>query len=173
MPDLRIRRATAADAALIADLGARTFSDTFAADNRPEDMAAHLAEAFGLPQQTAELTSPDYVTLVAEIDGAAAAFAQVRRTAAPPCVTGEEPIEIHRFYVVQRWHGQGIARPLMDACVEAVRGFGGRTAWLSVWERNPRAVAFYTKQGFARVGTADFWVGPDRQTDHILARAID
>jgi diamine N-acetyltransferase len=53
-----------------------------------------------------------------------------------------------------------------------VRGFGGRTAWLSVWEKNPRAQAFYTKAGFTRVGEADFWVGPDRQTDHILALPI-
>jgi ribosomal protein S18 acetylase RimI-like enzyme len=60
----------------------------------------------------------------------------------------------------------------MDACIEAVRGFGGRTAWLSVWEKNPRAQAFYAKVGFTRVGEADFRVGPDRQTDHILALTI-
>ena len=61
----------------------------------------------------------------------------------------------------------------MDASIAAARGLGARTLWLSVWERNPRAQAFYAKTGFTRVGEADFWVGPDRQTDHIFARALD
>jgi diamine N-acetyltransferase len=40
--------------------------------------------------------------------------------------------------------------------------------WLSVWERNPRAIAFYGKCGFRMVGSKDFWVGSDRQTDHVM-----
>lgn len=170
--DFFIRRATVDDAAAVAALAARTFEDTFAADNRPEDMAAHLATAYGVPQQTGELANPGYATLLAYADGMPAAFAQVRRKDPPACVTGEAPIEIHRFYVDRPWHGRGLAARLMDACLDEVRRFGGRTAWLSVWERNPRAQAFYAKCGFERVGQADFWVGPDRQTDHILARPI-
>lgn len=168
-----LRRGTVADAARLAEIGARTFAQTFEADNRPEDMAAHLAAAFGVPQQTAELTNPDYVTLFAENDGETAGFAQVRRHAAPPCVAGPDPIELHRFYVERAWHGRGVAAALMAECLSVVREMGGRTVWLSVWERNPRAIAFYGKQGFVAVGTTDFWVGPDRQTDHVMARAVD
>jgi hypothetical protein len=36
---LRIRYATPADNILLAELGAATFTDSFAADNTPEDMA--------------------------------------------------------------------------------------------------------------------------------------
>ena len=35
--NLTIRRATVDDASLLADLGARTFYETFAVDNTPED----------------------------------------------------------------------------------------------------------------------------------------
>lgn len=167
-----IRRATVADVAALAEIGARTFHDTFAADNRPEDMAAHLAAAFGVPQQTEELTNPDYVTLLAFVDDTLAAFAQVRRKEPPDCVEGPAPIELHRFYVDKAWHGRGVAAPLMAASVGAMRELGGRTVWLSVWEHNPRARAFYAKCGFQYTGTTEFWVGPDCQTDHVLARAI-
>ena len=109
-----IRRATLDDAAAVATLAAKTFVDTFAADNRPEDMAVHLATAYGVTQQSAEIVDPDYVTLLAFVGGTLAAFAQVRRKTPPPCVTGDDPIEIHRFYVDQRWHGQGIAQHLMQ-----------------------------------------------------------
>ncbi|MCC6988679.1 MAG: GNAT family N-acetyltransferase [Acidobacteria bacterium] len=171
--EVAIRRAAAADAPAVAALAAKTFEETFAADNRPEDMAIHLATAYGVEQQTAEIGNPDYVTLLASADGVLAGFAQVRRKDPPPPVTGAAPIELHRFYVDRPWHGRGVAAPLLDACLDAVRGLGGRTVWLSVWERNPRARAFYAKRGFVLVGNADFWVGPDRQTDHILERAVD
>lgn len=169
---LTIRRATVADAATLADIGARTFRETFAADNTAEDMAAHLAAAFGLPQQTAELTSPDYVTLFVYDGDAVAGFAQVRRHDPPACVEGPAPVELHRFYVDQRWHGRGVAAALMAECVAVVRAFGGRTVWLSVWEHNPRARAFYAKCGFRQTGTTEFWLGPDCQTDHVLERAL-
>ncbi len=170
--DVVIRRATARDAAAVAALAARTFAETFGADTRPEDMAAHLATAYGVPQQTAEIASADSVTLVGHVGGVLAAFAQVRRKELPAGVAGHAPIEIQRFYVDRRWHGQGVAAPLMDACLAATRGLGGQAVWLSVWERNLRAQAFYAKRGFVRSGTADFWVGPDRQTDHIFVRAL-
>jgi GNAT superfamily N-acetyltransferase len=172
-PAIAIRRATVADAAVVAEFGARTFADTFGADNRPEDMAAHLAATFGVPQQTAELSDPNYVTLLAHAGGALAGFAQVRRKRAPPCVQGPAPVELHRIYVDRPWQGRGVAAPLLAAVDDVVREFGGRTVWLSVWERNPRGRAFYVKSGFRQTGTADFWVGPDRQTDHILERTLE
>ena len=169
----RIRRATVADAVDVATIGARTFHETFAADNAPDDMAAHLAASFGVPQQTAELASADYVTLLAYVGATLVAFAQVRRKEPPACVEGPAPVELHRFYVDRQWHGRGVATPLMAASVDAVGALGGRTAWLSVWERNPRARAFYAKCGFRQTGTTQFWVGPDCQTDHVLERTID
>jgi GNAT superfamily N-acetyltransferase len=165
---LTLRRAIATDAPALAAFAARTFEETFGPDNRPEDMAAHLALSYGPAQQGRELADPDYVTLLIEDDASLAAYAQVRRHEPPPCVVGAAPIELHRFYVDRRWHGRGAAQRLMAAVRDAACAFGGRTLWLSVWERNPRAIAFYTKCGFRDVGSTTFYVGPDRQTDRVL-----
>ena len=62
---------------------------------------------------------------------------------------------------------------IMDAARRAGLELGGRVMWLSVWEQNPRAIAFYAKVGFRDVGSADFHVGSDRQTDRILVTALD
>ncbi len=56
---LCIRRGIAADAPALAAFAARTFAETFAADNRPEDLQVHLASSYGVAQQTKELTDPD------------------------------------------------------------------------------------------------------------------
>ncbi len=170
--DIVIRPGAAVDATPLAELAARTFQETFAADNRPEDMAVHLASAYGTSQQRRELLDPDITTLLVEVDLKLAAYAQLRSGVVPDCVTGESPIELWRFYVAQSWHGHGVAQALMQRVELEASRRGGRTLWLGVWERNVRAKAFYRKNGFVDVGAHVFMVGTDAQTDRILARQL-
>jgi GNAT superfamily N-acetyltransferase len=173
LPPPIIRRAEPADAAPLAELAARIFTETFAEDTRPDDLAEFLAKAYGVRQQSEEISNPDVITLVAETPEGLVAYAQVcRGMKAPACVTGEAPIGLVRFYVQRNWHGGGLAHRLMAAVMNAARKLGGRHLWLSVWERNPRAIAFYGKHGFREVGAEDFWVGSDCQTDRILVAEV-
>jgi len=167
-----VRRGVPADAAALAEIAARTFADTFADANDPADMATYLASAYGVPQQTAELEDPDVVTLLALRDDLLVGYAQVRRHPPPACVAVERPVELRRFYIDRAEHGRGVARLLMDAAYDAVRALGGRHVWLGVWERNARATAFYVKCGFVRVGSHDFYVGSDRQTDDVYVAPV-
>jgi diamine N-acetyltransferase len=167
-----VRIAVESDAPALAVLAARTFEETFGPHNRPEDMRAHLNKAFGIAQQTQELLNPDMVTLLGFHDATLIAFAQVKRQGPPPGIHIDAPVELHRFYVDRAAHGKGIAQQLMCAVHTAAREFGGQTLWLGVWERNPRAIAFYEKVGFVDRGSHDFFVGQDRQTDRVLVGPV-
>lgn len=167
-----IRAGEATDAIALAELAARTFRETFAADNRREDMALHIADAYGTSQQHRELVDPNIATLLVEVDGQLAGYAQLRSGVPPECVTGEKPIELWRFYIAQPWHGRGIAQTLMQRVESEGYARGAHTLWLGVWERNERAKAFYHKNGFVDVGSHVFMVGNDAQTDRIMVRPI-
>lgn len=167
-----IRPARPTDAAALAELAARTFRDAFGADNRPDDLALHLATAYGLTQQSRELADPDIITLLADDDGTLVAFAQLRRGASPASVSGPAPIELWRFYVAAEWQGRGVAQQLMAQVADAARNAGAATIWLGVWERNPRAIAFYRKAGYTDVGAHVFVVGTDPQSDRIMTRPL-
>lgn len=170
---LHIRRATLADAPLIASLGAETFMSSFGSQNTPENLAKHLAAAFDEEIQRRELTDPAVTYLIAEQTGRTAGYAQVREGDAPACITGAAPVEVRRFYVTHDFHGTGIAQALMEACANEARQRGGRTLWLGVWEQNPRAIRFYTKCGFEDVGGQTFMLGDDPQQDHVLSRSLE
>jgi GNAT superfamily N-acetyltransferase len=169
---LIVRRGSAADAEPLARLAARTFADAFGADNTPEDLAAHLAASYGVPQQTAELRDPAIVTLIVDSEDGFAAYAQLRRHRPPACVAGDNPLEVWRFYVDRRWHGEGVAHRLMDAVRAAARELGAATLWLGVWERNARAIRFYEKCGFRAAGSQPFWVGSDKQNDLVMVAGV-
>jgi len=168
MTDVTICRGTVVDAAALAEFAARTFEETYSADNSAEDTRAHLSATYGLRQQTAELADPSVTTILARSNGELIAYAQIRRNTPPPCVTHPAPIELHRFYVDRTAHGSGLASELMQAVHQATHDFDGGHIWLGVWERNSRAIAFYKKAGFVDVGSTIYMVGPDRQVDRVL-----
>jgi ribosomal protein S18 acetylase RimI-like enzyme len=167
-----IRLGTPEDASLLTELAARIFHETFAAENRAEDMKAYMDETFTVARQTEWLSDPQATVLLAFVGDAAAGYAKLRAGAAPECVPGERPVELARLYADRAWHGRGIGAALMEACLAEARRSGYRTMWLGVWERNWRAIAFYRKWGFVECGSHVFRLGSDPQTDLLMSRAI-
>lgn len=165
-----IRQAEAADAERLAELGVRTFQETFAKDNTPEDMALYLAEHFGGGLQRAELLDASVLFLLLEAEGRPVGYVKLRRGAAN--ARGRKPLEVCRFYVDRPWHGKGAALELMHAVEGLALRDGHDDVWLAVWEHNLRAIRFYEKHGFLRVGQQPFRLGADVQTDWLMARAV-
>lgn len=167
-----IRHATIDDADLLAGLGARTFYETFAVDNTPEDMATYLPASFSPALQAKEIADPNTTLLIAEVDGLAAGYAKLEVSAAPSCVTGSDPVELSRLYVSREFIGSGLGAALMESCINEAKRAGSTTMWLGVWERNERAQKFYQRWGFKEVGEHSFQLGADAQRDLIMQKRI-
>jgi diamine N-acetyltransferase len=173
MGNLTIRRAEPNDAALLSELGERTFVETFASANTPEDMAAYLAHSFNLSKQQEELSDPQSLFLIAESEGVAIGYAKLQAGKTPDCINKETPVEVVRLYVEHQWLGRGAGHALMEACLTEARARGYQTVWLGVWEHNVRAQAFYRKWNFQEVGTQVFQLGADMQTDLVMELVFD
>lgn len=169
----RLLRATTADAAILAELAARWFEETFGPDNDPEDMRLYLANSFSEEQQRAELAEEDRAVWIAvDESGEWVGYASMRRGTRSHGVVGDRPAEVQRIYADRKWHGRGVAATLMAACVEQARAWKCDVLWLAVWERNPRAIAFYEKTGFRKVGRQTFMLGRDLQHDDVMSRSL-
>jgi len=169
---MHIRYATIDDNKLLAEIGAETFYDSFAADNTPENMAAYLAGSFSPKKQGYELAAPHARFLIAEINGETAAYAHLKFGIAPAAIAGRKPMEIARFYARKQWIGQGIGADLMKECLQEGRNRGCDVVWLDVWEHNLRAIRFYRKWGFVEAGRQSFQLGDDEQEDLLMARSL-
>ncbi len=165
--------ATDDDARLLAELGERFFVDAFGAMNDPEDLRLFLATTYSPAIQLSELRDAARAAWVAEADGSVVGYAMIRRESTSPPVAAARPAELQRIYADSSWHGRGVGKALLDACVARARDWSCDVLWLGVWERNPRAIAFYEKQGFRRVGEQRFVVGTDSQHDHVMALRLD
>jgi ribosomal protein S18 acetylase RimI-like enzyme len=169
-----IRRATAADAERVAALAERTFRDTFAADNSPDDMDAYVRDSFSVDRVRAEVADDANTFLLAFADGGEqpTGYAKLRTGTTEPNVSGPYPVELERLYVDRSAIGHGVGAALMRAALDEARSAGYRTVWLGVWERNARAISFYEKWGFEIVGDHVFRLGSDAQRDLIMERSV-
>jgi ribosomal protein S18 acetylase RimI-like enzyme len=170
LPNIRI--AERADAMQLSAIAEQTFRDTFAAVNSPEDMDLHCRSSYREAIQANEIADPNMTTLLYEYGERLLGFAQLSWGKAPVCVLGDAPGEIQRLYVLSDFHGKGVAQELMCASIDAMTSRNCDVAWLGVWERNSKAVAFYTKIGFVEVGEHVFLLGRDPQRDLVMARPI-
>lgn len=166
---MHIRAATASDAATLTELGARTFRDTFGADNRPEDMEAFLASHYRPELQAAELEDPRNLYLLAEVSGTPAGFALLGDRPIEKGVPGDRPLMLARLYVDRPFLGARVGAALLARCVDIARERGHDVLWLGVWEHNTRAIAFYARWGFTTVGEMIFHLGGDPQRDQVMA----
>jgi GNAT superfamily N-acetyltransferase len=169
---ITIRPARFDDAALLSEVGARAFSQAFAADNTPEDMASYLAGAFYPAKQAEELARPGSMFYLLQCDGVVAGYAHIQESHPPTCITGIKPVELSRFYLLEGWIGKGIGSRLMRFCIDEARGRAGDALWLGVWQKNARAIAFYNKWGFEIAGTQTFHLGSDLQHDFVMQRSL-
>ena len=167
---LAFRTAGPDDAAALAALGRRSFTETFGHLYKPEDLAAFL-ETHNEPGWRAELSDPRFAVRVGEADGELGAYAKL----GPPSLpfeTDRSAIELRQFYILAPWHGSGAAHELLRWAVDAGKARGAEEMYLSVFVDNHRARRFYERYGFTFVQTYAFVVGNHADEDHIMRLAL-
>lgn len=163
---LTYRTATGADAPALAGFAAESFSATFAHLYPPEDLEAYLAKSYGEAIQRAEIEDPEIAIWLALQGEDLIGYAQ----AGPVDMKVEHAPrdrELYRLYVAAQAKGAGVAQALMQLVLDWARAEGASALWLSVWENNTRAQAFYRRYGFAHMGEHKFMVGKTADRDFI------
>jgi len=94
------------------------------------------------------------------------------KTMATPVWVRMPALEVSRFYAHKNFHGKGVGKAMMDACIAAATKMQKQWLWLVVWKQNPRAIQFYRSAGFSICAEAIFVLGEDVQHDWVMKRSI-
>ena len=167
---VRLRDATKTDAATLASLGSRTFTDTFGHLYDPDDLDLFL-KSHAEEHWAAELCDPEFAVLLVEVKDEAVGYAKV----GPPHLPFEPrgtAVELRQFYLVKAWQGHGLADEMMRWVIEQAERRGGDDLYLSVFVDNHRARKFYERWGFVAEGRYAFMVGNHADEDIVMRRAL-
>lgn len=168
MNQITIREAGINDLEVVQALSERTFIETFAATNEPQDLRQYVEDNLNPNQLGRELLVPESTFWLAELEGEAVAYMKLNVGQAQTEPDQADSLEIQRIYVLSSRKGMGIGRALIAHAVQIAREMGLQRLWLGVWEENVSAIRFYEKIGFQPFGQHVFVLGEDRQTDHLM-----
>ncbi|MEZ5960251.1 MAG: N-acetyltransferase [Hyphomonadaceae bacterium] len=170
MNEITYRDANVTDAAALGAFAERTFTETFGHLYPPEDLASYVEAKYRTDVVAAELADADVRYVLALRDGLIVGYSKLG--VIDMDVDATDALELHRLYVDASVKGAGVAKTLMDDGLAWARGKGAKVMYLSVWENNTRAQAFYRRYGFEHVKEHKFMVGRVADRDFIWRLAL-
>ncbi len=166
--ELHIRQATVADAAVLAELGAKTFYDTFHTFQTEEDMSKYLSFTYTPEKVKANLEKPDVFYYLAEDNNTAVGYAKLLLDVPVEQMKGDRVIEMEKIYVLKDYLGKGVGKKLMQQCIVAAVQEKFDWMYLGVWQHNTTAIEFYKQFGWEIFDTRKFQLGDNIEDDYVM-----
>lgn len=151
-----LRPAVADDAITIAALSTQVFLDTYAAQGVFPHLAAEAFTEYSVEAFTGRLNDRARKFVLAEIGGGLVGFAEVLITPEKAPAGDVSGAELVRLYVQPQTQGSGLGKALIGAAERLASTNLLKAMWLTAWEKNRRALAFYARLGYADVGPGTY-----------------
>ena len=168
--DIQVRVCGAGDEEALSLVGRATFLEAFAGILNSEDILLHCATQHSPDVYRKWLGEPRASSWLAELQpgNAPVGYLVAAPASLPLAGLREDDVEVKRIYLLHRVQGTGLGARLMNEAVNFAARMGSRRLLLGVYEKNDRAIAFYERFGFTRMGTRRFRVGRNDYDDLIL-----
>lgn len=166
-----IRRAGPQDAAQLADIGRRTFVETFGHLYPPADLAAFLAQSHSIHRWAADIADPRKATWLVVDGDEVLGYAHAGPCILPHPEVGDASGELKMLYLLASHQNGGLGARLFAAALDWLETENYRDLWIGVWSENRGAQRFYARHGFQQVGEYGFEVGATVDREFIMKRA--
>ncbi|GEM53172.1 GNAT family N-acetyltransferase [Empedobacter brevis] len=173
MNNIVIRKATVEDCTALQRIGRQTFFETFSESNTEEDMAEYLENSFSIEKLIEELNNKYSEFYFAISDEKVIGYLKLNFGISQTELKGNSSLEIERIYVLQKYHGKKVGQLLYEKAMQLAKDKQVDYVWLGVWEKNPRAIRFYQKNGFVEFDQHIFKLGSDEQTDIMMKKTVN
>lgn len=170
---MKIRNVNIQDIEKLKGIGKRTFTETFSSDNSEENITEYLDNGFSTEKLKTELTDKNAEFYFAELKGRVIGYLKVNSGQSQTEIKDKNYLEIERIYVLKEYHGKKVGQLLYEKAIKIAKSKNAEYVWLGVWEKNPRAIKFYEKNGFLAFDKHIFKLGNDKQTDIMMKLKID
>ena len=160
------------DLTLLRQISLETYVETFEAVNTPANMQSYLQQAFNTQRLSDELAEPHSQFFLAYKHDQVTGYFKINNGSAQTEFNDPNALELERIYVLRRYQGQGLGQQLLNAVINIANEQQKQWLFLGVWEHNQKALAFYQRNGFYRIGQHIFNMGDDPQTDYLLRKDL-
>ena len=168
MDNIEIVKVALDDVNQLQSICKKTFFETYADGNTEENMQKYLSEVFTLDKLKAELKDSNTELYFARLGNNAIGYIKINFGEAQTELQDKKSLEIERIYVLKEFQGNRVGQFLFEKAREIAISRQADYLWLGVWEKNPKALHFYKRNGFIEFDKHIFKLGDDMQTDIMM-----
>ena len=175
-PDTKvlIRKATSQDAATIAFLGKTTFGETFGhLFGDPNDLLDYYERTFSEKKIEQSLQKEQNLYWLALVNDLPVGYAKLKLNSPSKFLEHSNVCQLQKIYVLKDYLSLKIGLQLQQELINEAKSSGSSHIWLSVLKENERAIQFYLKNGFEKIGDHDFSIGQEDFDFMAMARKLN
>ncbi|MEJ5103035.1 GNAT family N-acetyltransferase [Chryseobacterium sp. MYb328] len=159
---IQVRTATAEDAQHIALLGRITFTETFSEHFRdPKDLFDYFERTFSVSKIRNSIQNPNNKFWIAFWNELPIGYAKLKAHSPIDFISSTAASQLQKIYVLKEFLDKKAGKALMDELMTSFENSDQKYIWLSVLNSNERALQFYDKNGFTKVGKHQFSIGKE------------
>ena len=169
---MHIYRALPEDLPQLRQIAEETFRVAWQADNHPIEFERYCEQAFTLEKLANEMAQPNVAFYLVYWENTLAAYLKLNFNKPAETLETERCTQIERVYVLSDYQSKGLGAAMLLFAEKEARNADSEWIWLSVWQKSPRSVDFYKRNGYDIFGVETFWVGEDPQPDWLMKKAL-
>ena len=161
------------EAETVADIGRKTFYETWKSVNTEEDLQLYMSKSFDPEKLRKELEDEGVITfLLAYVDSELSGYVKLRNDRSNEQLKGTHSLELERIYVLKKFHDKKVGKALMDESISIAMEGKYEWLWLGVNQENFKAINFYKRYGFEVFGTKQLILGTAVDEDFLMKMEV-
>lgn len=167
--DLNFERIRNNKLEILRDISVKTFIETFASQNKEENIKQYLDTKMSLANLNEELNNMDSRFYFIILNNTIIGYTKLNfESAQTEKIFIGNAFEVERIYLLSKHARKGYGRKAFENIFQIGKKKGYEKIWLGVWEYNKNAIEFYKHMGFKIFSKHSFLLGDDNQTDLLL-----
>ena len=167
---MNLRAPNPDDLSQLARLGRETFIETFGTLYTPDDLNHFLQNVYSEKTVAQELADPKLTHRVIDNGEDLVAFIKIGPVHVPVDNPLPGAMEIWQLYVRREFIALGLGKQLMAWADDEFQKRDAGDIYVSVFSENERAIRFYQRHGFKKVGEYGFPIGDQIDLEWIMHR---
>lgn len=170
---IKIEKAKKEHYEVLALLGRITYTESHGEyiDNK-DDLSDYNNKAFSISKVKAELNDPNNIFYITYVNDLPVGYAKLVLNDKNENIPSEKNCRLERIYILADFIPMKIGQQFLDFLFEKSKELKLDTMWLSVYIHNVRAIKFYQRNDFKKVGGLSFIVGDKKYDNFVMSKRL-
>ena len=159
---VEIRIAIPSDAPMISLLARTTFREAFGDLFRdPNDLLEYFERTFSVEKIEGGLKKTTNIFWIAYVDRLPVGYGKLKLDSPSEFIKSGSNCQLQKIYILKDFLSMKIGLKLQTEMLKKAVEHNFEKIWLSVYGGNIRAIKFYERNGFEKIGAHDFSIGKE------------